>query len=124
VDDTKIATGAGISQTKIAESGVFGATGSLNGDMQAIDTKFSNLGTPVENEIYELTADTTSIELANLAISGSTRVFVNGLRQMLGTGGTNPTGDYDEGVSANNKTVINFHYTVKAGSVVVVDYRY
>ena len=120
VYDNNVASGANIAQTKIADSGLFSGNSTLYDDIVDLKNLAQSNGAIVENEIYELTSDTTVITLANQAISGSTRVYVNGLRQMLGADSTH--GDYHETVG-DGKTTINFHYTVKAGSIVVVDYR-
>lgn len=120
VYDNNVASGANIAQAKIADSGLFGGNNTLYDDIVDLKNLAQSNGSIVENEIYELTSDTTVITLANQAVSGSTRVYVNGLRQMLGADSTH--GDYHETVDGG-KTKINFHYTVKAGYVVVVDYR-
>jgi len=70
------------------------------------------LGLPVYNELPAVTANSATITLSNVPVTGSQQVYLNGVRQAPGSGN-----DY----TISNDT-ITFSFNLKPNDVVLVDY--
>lgn len=76
-------------------------------------TTLENRGIPVWSEAPAVTNGVATVTLANAALAGTERVYLNGLRQCEGVGN-----DY-----TISGTTITFDAALQSGDVVVVDYN-